>query len=57
VCYLLTSQCWPRCTVRSFNSMHFASLGAPYGYKCISGCCKLRALHPLQWLSFQPQLL
>jgi hypothetical protein len=38
VCFMnllmcLTDQCWPRCTVRTFNSSHVACLGAPYGNK------------------------
>jgi hypothetical protein len=43
---LLNLQCRPRCTVRTFNSLHSASLGIPYGSECVFDYSKFKTLPP-----------
>ena len=43
---LLNLQCRPRCTVRTFNYLHAASLGIPYGLKRAWDYSKLNSLPP-----------
>jgi len=43
-----TFQCWPRCTVQTFNSWHAAILGTPHGWDVFKGTKNLKPLGPGQ---------
>ena len=52
---LLYLQCRPRCTVRTFNSLHAASLGIQYGRECVDDYQYLEPFHLRRYLLFTTQ--
>jgi len=52
---LLNFQCRPRCTVRTFNSLHASSLGMQYGLECVYDTLNLKPFHLRRYLLFITQ--
>lgn len=52
-----TLQCWPRCTVRTFTSLHAAGICTPNVHECIYGYHKIKPLYSVQYLAINHLLI